>query len=143
LLNSCLLALLDNQNNTLIYSRRDQDADSNARPRINRGNCNQELPLTRTLFLDSLIICVSSQTLIICKIFNRAKKKVNVMLSSFKHAFACRSMILFVLFVHSEHVNLATVQPILQLIMCWLGVVLACQMKMQKNIVNLVEQGFV
>jgi hypothetical protein len=43
-----------------------------------------------------------------------------------------------ILFVHSKHINLATMQPILQLIMCWLGVVLACQMKMQKDIVNLV-----
>ena len=43
------------------------------------------------------------------------------------------------LLVHSEYVYLATVQPILQLIMRWLGVMLACQMKMQKNIVNLVE----
>ena len=44
-----------------------------------------------------------------------------------------------VLFFHSKYINLATMQPILQLIMCWLGVMLACQMKMQKNIVDLVE----
>ena len=44
-----------------------------------------------------------------------------------------------ILLVHSEYVYLATVQPIFELIMCWLGVVLACQMKMQKNIVTLVE----
>ena len=43
------------------------------------------------------------------------------------------------LFVHSEYIYLATVKPILQFIMCWLGVVFAGQMKMQKNIVNLVE----
>src|SRR5918998_4394405 len=47
------------------------------------------------------------------------------------------------LFVHSEDVYLATVQPILQFIMCRLGVMFAGQMKMQKNIVNLVEQGLV
>jgi hypothetical protein len=47
------------------------------------------------------------------------------------------------LFVHSENVYLATVQPVFQLFVSWLGIVLACQVKMQKDIVNLVEQRFV
>ena len=48
-----------------------------------------------------------------------------------------------ILFVHSENVYLAAVKPVLELFVSWLCVVLACQVKMQKNIVNLVEQGFV
>ena len=44
---------------------------------------------------------------------------------------------------HSEHVYLAAVQPILEFFMRRFLVVFACQVKMQKNIVNLVEQRFV
>jgi len=42
------------------------------------------------------------------------------------------------LLVHSENIDLAAVKPILQLFVRWLCVVLACQVKMQQNIVNLV-----
>ena len=43
-----------------------------------------------------------------------------------------------ILFVHSKNVYLAAVKPVLKLLVTWLCVVLACQVKMQKNIVNLV-----
>jgi hypothetical protein len=43
---------------------------------------------------------------------------------------------------HSENVYLPAMQPVLQLFVGRLQVVLACQVKMQKNIVNLVEQRF-
>lgn len=39
---------------------------------------------------------------------------------------------------HSEDIDLSAVKPVLQLFVCWLCVVLARQVKMQKNIVNLV-----
>jgi len=44
---------------------------------------------------------------------------------------------------HSEHVYLAAVQPILEFFMGRFQVMFACEVKMQENIVNLVEQRFV
>lgn len=43
----------------------------------------------------------------------------------------------------SQYVDLTTVQPVLELFMGRLCIVLAGQVKMQKNIVNLVEQWLV
>jgi hypothetical protein len=43
-----------------------------------------------------------------------------------------------ILFVHTKNVYLAAVKPVLKLLVTWFCVVLACQVKMQKNIVNLV-----
>jgi hypothetical protein len=47
------------------------------------------------------------------------------------------------LLVHPENVNLAAVKPVLELFMARLCVVLALQVKSQKDIVNLIEQRLV
>ena len=50
---------------------------------------------------------------------------------------------LVLLLGHSKHVNLAAVQPILEFFMRRFHVMFACQVKMQKDIVYLVEQRFI
>ena len=55
----------------------------------------------------------------------------------------CKRPAYLALLVHSEHIYLAAVQPVLEFLMRRFLVMFACQVKVQKNIVNLVQQGFV